>query len=73
MFSAKYEKENKKEIRNKLKYLNSDEQLLIYRLLKKHENMFDGNLGNYTGTEYKIEFLEEAQVFLLFELCMKKL
>ena len=33
----------------------------MYRLLKKHENIFDGTLGNYTGTKYKIELLEGAQ------------
>ena len=49
-----------KDITNKLKYLNSDEQFFIYRLVKKHENMFDGTLGNYTGTEYIIELLEGA-------------
>ena len=40
-------KANLKEMTTKLKYLNSDEQLLIYRLSKKHE--------------YKIELLEGAQ------------
>ena len=25
--------------------------------------MFDGNLGNYTGTEYKIELLKGAQPY----------
>ena len=54
MLDAKYEKANLKEITTKVKYLNSDEQVLIYRLLNKHENMFDGILGYYTGTEYKI-------------------
>ena len=37
---AKYEKVNLKEITTKLKYSNSDEQFLLYRLLKKHENMY---------------------------------
>ena len=32
----------------------------IYGLLKTHEIMFDGTLGNYTGTKYKIELLEGA-------------
>ena len=62
-FDAKYEKANLKEITTKLKYLNPDEQLLVYRLLKKHEIMFDGTLGNYTGTEYKIELQEGAQPY----------
>ena len=30
---------------------------------KKHENMFDGTLENDTGTEYKIELQEGAEVY----------
>ena len=41
----------------------SNEQLLSHRLLKKHENMFDGTLGNYTGNENDIELPEEAQPY----------
>ena len=39
ILDAKYEKANLEEITTKLKYLNSDKQFLMYRLLKKHENM----------------------------------
>ena len=49
IWDAKYEKANFKKITTKLKYLNSDEHLLTYRLSKKHENMFDGTLGSYTA------------------------
>ena len=35
ILEASYEKVNLKDITNKLKYLYSDEQFLIYRLLKK--------------------------------------
>ena len=63
MLDAKYKKANLKEITTKLKYLNSNKQHLLYRLLKKHENMFDGTLENYIGTEYKIELLEGAQPY----------
>ena len=45
ILDSKYEKANLKEIANKLKYLNLDEQFLTYSLLKKDENMFDGTLG----------------------------
>ena len=55
IFDAKYKQANLKDITTKLNYLNSDEQFLIYRLLKKHENVFDGTLGNYTSTEDKTE------------------
>ena len=34
----------------------------MYRLLKKHENMFGCILGNHTGIKYNIE-LEGAQPY----------
>ena len=43
--------------------MNSNKQFLINWLLKKHENIFDGTFGNYTGTEYKIELLKGAQPY----------
>ena len=63
IFHIKYEIANLKKITTKLKYLNSDKQFLIYSLLKKHEYMVDGTLGNYNSTEYKIELLEGAQPY----------
>ena len=36
---------------------------LIYRLVKRDENMFDGTLGNHTGNDYKIELLEKSQPY----------
>ena len=48
---AKYIKSNFTEKSNKLKCLNSDEEIK----LMKHESIFDGTLGNYICTEYKIE------------------
>ena len=32
-------------------------------LLKKHENVFDGTLGNHNSTEYNIELLKGAQLY----------
>ena len=43
--------------------MNSDEQFLVYRLLKNHEHMFDGVLGNYNRTKYQNEPLEGAQPY----------
>ena len=39
ILDAKYENANFKEITNKLKYLNSDEQFSMYRLSKKYGNI----------------------------------
>ena len=58
-----YEKAIFKDITTKLKYIFSYEQFLIFRLLQKHENMVDLTLGNYTGTEYKIELHKWAQLY----------
>ena len=52
-----------KKIVNNLKYLNNEKQSLILKLLRKHEETFDGTLGDYTGLEYKIELLEGARPY----------
>ena len=36
---------------------------MIFRLLNKHENMFDGTLGHYAGTAYKIEVQKGAILY----------
>ena len=54
-------KVNLKKIVNNLKQLNNYKQSLILKLLRKHENMFDGTLGNYSSSEYKIVLLEGAK------------
>ena len=58
---ATYKKANLKKIVNNLKYLSNDKRSLILKLLRKHEEMFDGTLGNNIGSEYKIELLEGAK------------
>ena len=40
-----------------------NEQSLIVKLLRKQKEMFDGTLGNYTDSEYKIELLEGAKPY----------
>ena len=71
-FYAKYWKSNFKEMINKSKYLNSDESFLNYRLLNKHESIFYGTLGKYTGTEYNIELIEGAQPYHTKTFCISK-
>ena len=41
-------------------YLNSIKQNKLLKLLRKYEKMFDGTLGNYTGSTYKIELKEKV-------------
>ena len=56
---ANYEKANLKKTINNLKYPSNDKQSLILKLSRKYEEMFDGSLGNYIGSEHKIEQLKE--------------
>ena len=74
ILDANYKKTNLKKIVNNLKYLNNDRQSLTLKLLRKHENMFDGALCNYTDSEYKIERLEGDMANLFqFQKYTKKL
>ena len=50
ILDANYKKANSKKMVNNLKYLNNDKQFLILKLLRKHEEKFDGILGNHTGS-----------------------
>ena len=60
ILDTNYEKAYLKKIFNNVKYLNNDKQSLILLLFRKHEEVFDGTLGNYTSLECKIELLEGA-------------
>ena len=35
----------------------------MLKLLRKHEEMFDGTLGNFTGLEYKLKLSEGARLY----------
>ena len=63
ILDANHKKAYLKKIVNNFKYLNNDKQSLIIKLLRKHEEMFDGTIGNYTGSEGKIELLEGAKSY----------
>ena len=53
---AKYEKANLKEITTKFICLNSNEKLLIHRLLKKHEIIFHDTLEIIPVLSIKLNF-----------------
>ena len=62
-----------------LKHLSNDKKSLILKLLRKHEEIFDDILGNYTdsASEYKKELLEGSKLHhakhFLFPKYVKKL
>lgn len=45
------------------KHLKRDEKKSLLKLLKKHEKMFDGTLGKWTGDPYKIHLKSDAQPY----------
>ena len=63
ILDAKYEKANLKEIVKSLNYLTKSEQKSMLQLLRKYESMFDGTLGDYTGSEYKIELQDNIKPY----------
>ena len=63
ILDAKYEKANLDKVVKALTYLNDSKQNKLLSLLKKYEAMFDGTLGNYTGSKYKIELKENIKPY----------
>ena len=43
--------------------LEHDEQQKLLSLLKKHEHLFDGTLGKWTGTKVKLDLNEGAEPY----------
>ena len=46
-----------------LQYLNNEEQQKLLNLLKRHQHLFDGTIGKWTGQQYKIELKPEAMPY----------
>ena len=58
ILDAKYKKADLEEYIGKQTYLDKRKQNKLLTFLKKYEKMFDGTLGTYKGSEYKIELKE---------------
>ena len=63
ILDAKYEKANLKQVIKKLNYLTKVEQKGLLKLLQKYETMFDGTLGTYKGSVYKIELKDDIKPY----------
>jgi transposase InsO family protein len=46
-------------------HLSPNEQEELYKLLKRFEDLFDGTLGQYKGSQYKIELRDDATPYHL--------
>ena len=60
---AKYQPADLNKVAAKNKNLTLEQQEKIYRLLKKHETLFDGTLGQLVGDPYKVELKEGVKPY----------
>ena len=60
ILGAKYEPANLDKVVAGIMYLNLKEKIKLHRLIRKHENLFDGTLGKWVGKPYEIELKEGA-------------
>ena len=63
ILDAKYEKADLKQVVKELKHISKPERKSLLKLLQKYESMFDGTLGTYTGSNYKIELQEGVKPY----------
>mgnify|MGYP000411856084 FL=1 len=60
ILDAKYEQADVQDICDEQAQLNDDEKKKLFELLSRYEDLFDGTLGKWTGTEVKLELVEGA-------------
>ena len=60
ILDAKYEKADLEKIVDESTHLLNAEREKLLAVLQKYEVLFDGTLGQWTGTEYKIDLREDA-------------
>ena len=63
ILDAKYKKADLRKITQNATHLTKKEQELLYNLMKKHEDLFDGTLGKFTGEPYDIKLKDGAEPF----------
>jgi hypothetical protein len=63
ILDAKYEKANLYQVVDSCIHLKSEEREQLLQLLKKHESLFDGTLGDWKGAEYHIELKPGARSY----------
>ena len=69
--NAEYKKINLKSTILNLNYLKDRDKNSLLELLLKHENMFDGTFGKYTGSDYIVE-LKKMQSLIIQNLFLFK-
>ena len=60
ILDAKYEKADLDKIVDESTHFSNTERGKLLAVLQKYEILFDGTLGQWTGTDYKIDLREDA-------------
>ena len=60
---TKYEATDLDEVVAECSHLELDEQQALRQVLEKYKDLFDGSLGHWTGDEYNIDILPEANPY----------
>ena len=63
ILDANYEKANFEQEVNKLIHLTKLQQVILLSCLKQYEDIFDGNLGEWTGPPIEIPLKDEANPY----------
>ena len=63
ILDAKYDAADLREICNEQQEISDEEKQKLFNLLSRHESLFDGTLGKWTGTEVKLELNENAKPY----------
>ena len=63
ILDANYETPDLEEEVAKMTYLNPEQRMLLLALLKKHEPLFDGQLGDWKGEPVEIPLKEDAKPY----------
>ena len=60
---AKYEPVDLNEVVQSQDQLDNDEKDKLHHLLTKHDSLFDGSLGKWTGTQVNLKLLQNAELY----------
>ncbi len=63
ILDAHYEKADLEQITNNCDHLNQEEKLELLNLLQRYEDLFDGTLGEWKGTDIKLEMQHDAKPY----------
>ena len=63
ILDAKYEPANLQQVVRDCVHLSESEQSSLLKILQRHESLFDGTLGKWTGEPYKIDLKADAKPY----------